>query len=335
MTKKAVLAYSGGLDTSVTIRWLIEQGYEVHAVAVDVGQQEDFAQIVARGRAAGADERPRRRRRGPLRAGLPHARDQGERPLRGEVPDGVGARAPVHRGGGREGGARGRRRHRRARLHRQGQRPGAVRGGLLRAGARAHGAGADPRRRTSRATRPSRSPPSGASRSRASSRRTRSTRTCGAARPSAGRWRIRGSRRPRTRSRGRRRRPHRPDGRPPEVSVTVRRGGCRWRSTVRPPRLPEIVRALDALGGTVRLRPRGHDREPPRGHQEPRAVRGARRARAHPRASGARGSDARARGGAPQAAAGAAVGRPRLRRPVVQPAARARSTPTWTPRRRT
>jgi argininosuccinate synthase len=52
--QKAVLAYSGGLDTSVTIRWLIDEGYEVHAVAVDVGQQEDFAQIVARGEAAGA-----------------------------------------------------------------------------------------------------------------------------------------------------------------------------------------------------------------------------------------------------------------------------------------
>jgi argininosuccinate synthase len=54
MTKKAVLAYSGGLDTSVTIRWLIEEGYEVTAVAVDVGQQEAFDQIVERGRAAGA-----------------------------------------------------------------------------------------------------------------------------------------------------------------------------------------------------------------------------------------------------------------------------------------
>jgi argininosuccinate synthase len=51
---KAVLAYSGGLDTSVTIRWLMEQGYDVTAVAVDVGQQEDFAQIVERGRLAGA-----------------------------------------------------------------------------------------------------------------------------------------------------------------------------------------------------------------------------------------------------------------------------------------
>ena len=53
-TRKAVLAYSGGLDTSVTIRWLIEQGYEVHAVAVDVGQREDFDEIVERGRKAGA-----------------------------------------------------------------------------------------------------------------------------------------------------------------------------------------------------------------------------------------------------------------------------------------
>jgi argininosuccinate synthase len=51
---RAVLAYSGGLDTSVTVRWLVDQGYEVHAVVVDVGQQEDFAQIIARGEQAGA-----------------------------------------------------------------------------------------------------------------------------------------------------------------------------------------------------------------------------------------------------------------------------------------
>ncbi len=54
--KRAVLAYSGGLDTSVTIRWLGEQGYEVYAVAVDIGQQEDFDQIVERGELAGAAE---------------------------------------------------------------------------------------------------------------------------------------------------------------------------------------------------------------------------------------------------------------------------------------
>ncbi|MBR0237664.1 MAG: argininosuccinate synthase, partial [Thermoguttaceae bacterium] len=33
-----VLAYSGGLDTSVLVGWLIEEGYEVHAVYVDLGQ---------------------------------------------------------------------------------------------------------------------------------------------------------------------------------------------------------------------------------------------------------------------------------------------------------
>jgi argininosuccinate synthase len=52
--KRAVLAYSGGLDTSVGIRWLTEQGYEVHAVAVDVGQREEFEPIVSRGKTAGA-----------------------------------------------------------------------------------------------------------------------------------------------------------------------------------------------------------------------------------------------------------------------------------------
>jgi len=52
--RRAVLAYSGGLDTSVTIRWLVEQGYEVHAIAVDVGQQEEFDGVVERGRLAGA-----------------------------------------------------------------------------------------------------------------------------------------------------------------------------------------------------------------------------------------------------------------------------------------
>ena len=51
---RAVLAYSGGLDTSVAIRWLVEQGHEVHAVAVDVGQQEDFDAVVDRGMVAGA-----------------------------------------------------------------------------------------------------------------------------------------------------------------------------------------------------------------------------------------------------------------------------------------
>jgi argininosuccinate synthase len=58
MSGIAVLAYSGGLDTSCAIAWLKEDyGYdEVVAVLVDVGQVTDFAPAIERGYAAGADE---------------------------------------------------------------------------------------------------------------------------------------------------------------------------------------------------------------------------------------------------------------------------------------
>jgi len=50
-----VLAYSGGLDTSVILGWLIEQGYEVHAVYVDLGQPcEDREAILQKARNIGA-----------------------------------------------------------------------------------------------------------------------------------------------------------------------------------------------------------------------------------------------------------------------------------------
>ncbi|MCH7839763.1 MAG: argininosuccinate synthase [Planctomycetes bacterium] len=42
---KCVLAYSGGLDTSAIVPWLIDQSYEVHAVLVDVGQNEDLPAV--------------------------------------------------------------------------------------------------------------------------------------------------------------------------------------------------------------------------------------------------------------------------------------------------
>ncbi|NNU90621.1 MULTISPECIES: argininosuccinate synthase [Anoxybacillus] len=39
---KVVLAYSGGLDTSVAIKWLQEQGYDVVACCLDVGEGKDL-----------------------------------------------------------------------------------------------------------------------------------------------------------------------------------------------------------------------------------------------------------------------------------------------------
>ena len=53
--KRIVLAYSGGLDTSVAVKWLGEEmGYDVVAMAVDVGQGGDFEVIRHRAIAAGA-----------------------------------------------------------------------------------------------------------------------------------------------------------------------------------------------------------------------------------------------------------------------------------------
>jgi argininosuccinate synthase len=59
MVKRVVLAYSGGLDTSVAVKWIGEEwGAEVIALAVDVGQgvDDDWDTIRARALAAGAVE---------------------------------------------------------------------------------------------------------------------------------------------------------------------------------------------------------------------------------------------------------------------------------------
>ena len=55
MKETCVLAYSGGLDTSVILGWLIEQGYDVVAVYVDLGQPcEDRQAIMQKARDCGA-----------------------------------------------------------------------------------------------------------------------------------------------------------------------------------------------------------------------------------------------------------------------------------------
>ncbi|MFA5335333.1 MAG: argininosuccinate synthase [Candidatus Omnitrophota bacterium] len=54
MNKKVVLAYSGGLDTSVIIKWFANKGYDVVAYMADVGQESDFATYKKRALATGA-----------------------------------------------------------------------------------------------------------------------------------------------------------------------------------------------------------------------------------------------------------------------------------------
>jgi len=92
MTKKVVLAYSGGLDTSVAVRWMQEEwGVEVYCVAVDVGQDRDGGAandvLVARALAAGAagctviDARREMAEEFCAKAILANARYEGKYPL--------------------------------------------------------------------------------------------------------------------------------------------------------------------------------------------------------------------------------------------------------------
>ena len=54
MIRTVVLAYSGGLDTSVAVKWLTERGYRVIAFMANVGQGDPSSAAVARAKAAGA-----------------------------------------------------------------------------------------------------------------------------------------------------------------------------------------------------------------------------------------------------------------------------------------
>lgn len=56
MNKKIVLAYSGGLDTSVAIPWLKSQGYDVVAVCLDIGEGKDLDFIKQKALQVGAIE---------------------------------------------------------------------------------------------------------------------------------------------------------------------------------------------------------------------------------------------------------------------------------------
>ncbi|XP_026468141.1 argininosuccinate synthase [Ctenocephalides felis] len=55
-SSKVVLAYSGGLDTSCILKWLLDQGYDVYCYMADVGQDEDFEAAKIKARNIGAKE---------------------------------------------------------------------------------------------------------------------------------------------------------------------------------------------------------------------------------------------------------------------------------------
>ncbi len=54
--EKVILAYSGGLDTSVILKWLSNKGFDVIAYVANVGQNEDFDAIEKKAYATGASK---------------------------------------------------------------------------------------------------------------------------------------------------------------------------------------------------------------------------------------------------------------------------------------
>ncbi|KAF1298485.1 argininosuccinate synthase [Enterococcus sp. JM4C] len=54
MKEKVILAYSGGLDTSVAVKWLVDEGYDVIACCLDVGEKKDMEFIKQKALTVGA-----------------------------------------------------------------------------------------------------------------------------------------------------------------------------------------------------------------------------------------------------------------------------------------
>jgi argininosuccinate synthase len=55
-TRTVVLAYSGGLDTSCILRWLLDRDYEVVAYVANIGQRDDFERVRQKALSVGARE---------------------------------------------------------------------------------------------------------------------------------------------------------------------------------------------------------------------------------------------------------------------------------------
>ena len=146
MSERVILAYSGGLDTSVAISWIgKETGHEVVAVAIDLGQGgEDMEVVRQRALDCGAveavviDARDEFADEYCLPAIQSNALYMDRYPLVSALSRPLIVKHLVTAAREYE------RRHRRARLHRQGQRPGPVRSRVRFACTRSAGAGTGP-----------------------------------------------------------------------------------------------------------------------------------------------------------------------------------------------
>ena len=125
--KKVVLAYSGGLDTSIIIPWLKENyGCEVVAAAGDVGQGTELDGLEAKALATGASKLYVMDLCGRVCGRLYHSHGAGGGKIRRHLPAGNQLCAPAHceeAGRDRQKGRRGRYL---PRMHGQGQRPGTL-----------------------------------------------------------------------------------------------------------------------------------------------------------------------------------------------------------------
>ena len=143
---RVLLLYSGGLDTSVMLKWIQDEyDAEVVALTVNLGQPgEDYEVIRGKAHQLGALECHVVDAREEFAQRVRAAGDQGQRDLRHRLSAVHRARAAADREARGRACARDRLRHDRPRLHRQGQRPGPDRGDDRDARARAEGDRAGP-----------------------------------------------------------------------------------------------------------------------------------------------------------------------------------------------